>query len=121
MYFRYIISIEVLTGHGHDTRTEVLEEGFIEAPDAEVAQQQLTGLLPLVLGKHALWLEETLLGGCPSVDDLTITVEPFDLDAHCAETRRRIQLLQQLTEEDDAPDAFLEMQYEDRYGCGLEE
>jgi hypothetical protein len=119
MYFHYSISIEILTGCGYDTRTEILEEGFIEASNAEGARQQIALLGPQVLEQNWDRLADTLIGEMPTEDDLTVWVNPFDLDAECARTLRRIRAARDLRDEI-PPDAFLEMDYEDRNGCGLE-
>lgn len=119
MYFHYTISIEVLTGCGYDTRTEVLEEGFIEASNAEEARQHIVILGPRASEWNWDRLADTLIGEMPTKDDLTVEVEPFNLDAECARTLRRIRAAQGLRDEP-APDAHLEMDYEDRNGCGAE-
>jgi len=89
--FRYTISVEVLTGVGYDTRTQVLEEGFIEATDEKEAREQLARLVPCILESAMQWLVETTLADVPTPDDVDIAVSPFDIHAECKRTRQRIE------------------------------
>ena len=111
-FFAYTISVEVLTGAGYDTHTQVLEEGFIEAADRQEAYEQLTLLVPRILENATTWLVETTLADLPTPDDVDITVHPFDIHAECERTRRRIEAA--IGEPPGAEDTHLEMEYEDR-------
>jgi hypothetical protein len=109
-------TIEVLTGPGYDTRTEILDRGFIEAKDKSAAYEQIKLLVPRVLENATTWLVETTLGDLPTVDDVDIAINPFDIYAECRRTQRRIEAV--IGEPQIAEDAYLEMEYEDRVsGC----
>jgi hypothetical protein len=112
MIFAYTISVEVLTGEGYNTHTEILDQGFIEAKDKSEAYEQLSLLVPRVLENATTWLVETALGDLPIPDDVDITINPFDIYAECRRTQRRIEAV--IGEPQIAEDAHLEMEYEDR-------
>jgi hypothetical protein len=110
--FEFTISIEVLTGPGYNTRTEILDQGFIEAKDKSEAYEQIRLLVPRVLENATTWLVETALADLPTVDDVDIAINPFDIHAECRRTQRRIEAV--IGEPQIAEDAYLEMEYEDR-------
>jgi hypothetical protein len=89
--FQYAMSVEVPAGAGHDTRTEVFDEGFIEAIDEEEARTQLALLVPHALSDAMTWLTDTALADLPTPDDVDIILEPIDIQTECEHTRRRIE------------------------------